>query len=151
MARLKTIWRATPSALHASSSCTSLSSLPSSSMAARHGPCLLTLTKRIRAFGAKCLKKLQRISYLEHKTIDWVQSKINFLVGPQEPLLETGDSHCSRFTSHIFSKTVLHGTLDDGRQRKCWMENVKDVYAITVARCFFNRCFTYKRRTVTGV
>ena len=35
----------------------------------------------------KCLRKLLRISYLEHKTNDLVQSKINFLVGPQEPLL----------------------------------------------------------------
>ena len=31
--------------------------------------------------------KLLRISYLEHKTIDWVQDEMNFLVGPQEPLL----------------------------------------------------------------
>ena len=32
---------------------------------------------------------LLHISYLEHKTNDWVQSKINFLVGPQKPLLAT--------------------------------------------------------------
>ena len=30
-----------------------------------------------------------KISYLEHKTNDWVRSKINFLVGPQESLLAT--------------------------------------------------------------
>ena len=35
------------------------------------------------------LTKLLRISYLEHKTNDWVRSKINFLVDPQEPLLAT--------------------------------------------------------------
>ena len=35
------------------------------------------------------MKKLLHISYLEHKTNDWMKSKINFLVGPQEPLLAT--------------------------------------------------------------
>ena len=44
--------------------------------------------KRIQAFETKCLRKLLCISYLEHETNDWVQSKINFLVGPQEPLLQ---------------------------------------------------------------
>ena len=60
-----------------------------SSTAVKHGPCLLTLRKRIQAFETKCMRKLLRISYLEHKTNDWVRSKINFLVGPQEPLLAT--------------------------------------------------------------
>ena len=45
--------------------------------------------KRIQAFETKCLRKLLRISYLEHKTDDRVRSKINSLVGPQEPLLAT--------------------------------------------------------------
>ena len=43
----------------------------------------------IQTFVTKCLRKLLRISYLEHKTNDWVRSEINFLVGPQEPLLAT--------------------------------------------------------------
>ena len=33
------------------------------------------------------MRKLLRISYLEHETNDWVQSKISFLVGPQKPHL----------------------------------------------------------------
>ena len=45
--------------------------------------------KRIQAFETKCLRKLLRVFYLEHKTNNWVRSKINLLVGPQEPLLET--------------------------------------------------------------
>ena len=53
------------------------------------GPYLLTPEKRIQVFETKCLRKLLRISHLEHKTNDWVRSKINFLVGPQEPLLAT--------------------------------------------------------------
>ena len=35
------------------------------------------------------MKKLLYISYLEHKTNDWVRSKINFFVGPQESLVAT--------------------------------------------------------------
>ena len=35
---------------------------------------------RIQAFKTKCLRKLLRISYLEHKTNDWVWSKTNSLV-----------------------------------------------------------------------
>ena len=45
--------------------------------------------KSIQAFETKCLKKLLRISYLVHKTNGWMRSKINFLAGPQEPLLAT--------------------------------------------------------------
>ena len=41
-------------------------------------PRLPTLKKKekIQAFEAKYLRKLLRISYLEHKTNDWVRSKI---------------------------------------------------------------------------
>ena len=35
------------------------------------------------------MRKLLHISCLEHETNDWVQSKISFLVGPQEPPLAT--------------------------------------------------------------
>ena len=42
-----------------------------------------------QSFRNTCLRKLRRIPNLEHKTDDWVQRKINFLVSPQEPLLAT--------------------------------------------------------------
>ena len=48
-----------------------------------------TEKKRIQAFETKCMRKLLCISYLEHKTNDWVRNKVNFLMGPQEPLLAT--------------------------------------------------------------
>ena len=85
-------------------------------MAEYCGPCVLTLTKRIQVFETKCLRKILHISYLENKTNDWVQRKINFLVGPKEPLLETVKrqklarfGHITRYDS--FSKTILQGTL----------------------------------------
>ena len=45
-----------------------------------------TTTTNTQAFEAKCLRKLLRISCLVHKINHWVQSKIKFLVGPQELL-----------------------------------------------------------------
>ena len=38
--------------------------------------------RTIQACETKCMRKLLRISFLEHKTNDWVQNKINSLVGP---------------------------------------------------------------------
>ena len=58
-------------------------------LAVRHGPCLLTLKKRIQAFETKCVRKFLCISYLEHKFNDWVQSKIIFLVRLERPLQAT--------------------------------------------------------------
>ena len=63
-----------------------------SSMVVKHGPCLLTLKKKkkgIQAFETRCMRKLLRLSYLEHKNNDWVRNKISFPVGPQEHLLAT--------------------------------------------------------------
>ena len=57
--------------------------------------------ERIQAFKTKCLRKLLRISYLEHKTNDWVRSKINFLVGPQEPLLATDKRRKLAWFGHV--------------------------------------------------
>ena len=53
--------------------------------------------KRIQAFETKRLRTLFRTSYIEHKTHDWVPSKINFRVSPHRnlfwQLLRDGSSH----------------------------------------------------------
>ena len=87
----------------------------------KHGLCLLTPNKkqkkRIQAFETLYLEKLLRISYLEHKTNDWVQSKTDLFVGLV-------------VTVECLSKTILRGILMGGRRRgrlrKCWMENIKE-------------------------
>ena len=68
----------------------------------------------------KCQRKLLCISYMEHKTNDWVQSKINFRVGFHEPLLANVEcwklvwyGHVTRHNS-LF-KTTLQGTLEGGQ------------------------------------
>ena len=72
---------------------------------------------------------------LSTKTSDWVQSKINFLVGPEKPLLATVKRRKLAWFGHVtrhdsLSKTIFHGTLERGqrrgRQRKCWMDNIKE-------------------------
>ena len=56
------------------------------------------------------MSKLLRISNLEHKTNDWVRSKINFLVGPQEPLLDNcrGTETCMVRASHTPRQPLQH-------------------------------------------
>ena len=63
------------------------------------------------------MRKLLCISYLEHKTNDWVQSKINFLVGLQEPLLSTVKRRKLAWFEYVtchdsLSKPILQGTLE---------------------------------------
>ena len=81
------------------------------------------------------MRKLLRVSYLEHKNNDWVRRKIKFLVRPQEPLLATVKRRKFTWFGHVtrhnsLSKTILQGTWEGGRrrgrQRKCWMHNIEE-------------------------
>ena len=103
--------------------------------------------KRIKAFETKCMTKLLRISCLEHETNDWVWSKINFLVGPQEPLLATVKRRklagFGRVTRHdSLSRSILQDTLEGGRrrgrQRKRWMVNIKEWTSLQITRTTHN-------------
>ena len=91
--------------------------------------------KRIQAFETKCLRKLLRISYREHKTNQYVKDKVKSLVGPQEPLLATVKRRkllwYGNTTRHnSLCKTILQGTVEGGRkrgrQRKSWLDNVTE-------------------------
>ena len=80
------------------------------------GILLADCEKRIQVFETRCLRKLLHICYLEHKTSNWPQSEINFLVGPQEPPLATVKRQKLAWFGHVtihdsLSKTVLQGTL----------------------------------------
>ena len=95
--------------------------------------------KSIQGVEIKCLRKLLCLPCLEHKTDDWVRSKINSLVGPQQPLLATVERQKLAWFGHVtyqdsLSKTILQGISEDGRrcgqQRKCWMDNIKEWTAL---------------------
>ena len=101
----------------------------SSGASLKHGPCLLTLKKKIQNFKTKCRRKLLRISYLEQRS-----KRINSFVGPQKPLLATVKRRKLKWFRHVtrhdgLSKTIIQGNLEGGRhrgqQRKCWMDNIK--------------------------
>ena len=108
----------------------------------RHGPCWLT-DKKIQAVETKCLRKLLCISHLGRETNEWMQREIIYLAGAQRPLLKTAirrEFACFGHVTHqdSLSKTILGGTLEEGakggvggverrgRQRKCWMNNIKE-------------------------
>ena len=76
----------------------------------------------------------QHILLVAQKIKDWVRSKINFFLGPQEPLLVTVKRHKLAWFGHVshldsLSKTILQGTFEGearrGRQRKCWVDSIK--------------------------
>ena len=105
MARLNRIWRCNTISFASKFNSTSLLSPPSSALAVKRGPCSMTE-------DTKGLRKLLRISCLEHKTIDWVRGRINSLAGPQEPLLATVKRRKLAWLWHVtrhnsFSKTIL--------------------------------------------
>ena len=85
----------------------------------------------------KCMRKLLRISYLERKTNEFVKARVQSFVGPGEPLLATVKrcklQKIGHETKHdTLSKTILQGTVAGGRkrgrQRKSWLDNVKEWY-----------------------
>ena len=87
---------------------------PSSSMTVKHGPCSLILKKRTQAFKIKRMRKLIRISYMEHQTNDGVRSESNLSAVPFEPLLTSVKRRklawFGRVTRHdSFSKTIPQG------------------------------------------
>ena len=91
--------------------------------------------RRIQSFENKCYRRMLHISYREHRTNDYVSQLVTTHAGEQEPLLSTVKrrkltwyGHITRHTS--LSKTILQGTIEGkrrrGRQRKAWMDNIKE-------------------------
>ena len=80
--------------------------------------------KKDPGFRNHCTRKLLRIFYLKRKTNDWVRSKVNLLVGPQELLLATVKRRKLAWFGHVthcnsLFKTILPGTLEGDQH---WLE-----------------------------
>jgi hypothetical protein len=83
--------------------------------------------RRIQAFEYKCLCRLLRISYLEHKTNQFVRDTVSALVGSQEPLLATVKRRKLAWFGHVTRHNSLCKTtckapsrevgVADGRRR----------------------------------
>ena len=92
------------------------------------------MEKRIQAFEMKCYRRLLGISWMDHKTNEYVRGQVTILAGPQEPLLATVKRRKLQWFGHTarhnsLSKTILQGTVEGGRRRgrprKCWTDDVK--------------------------
>ena len=141
---------ATPSVLQASSSFTSLWSPPSSSMAVKHGPCLLALEKGPRllkpsAWGnfsaSPAQSKINLLVGNQKKPTKTTTTK-NFHVGPQESLLATVKRQKLAWFMHVIHhdsllKAILRGTVEGGQrcgqQGNCWMDNIKKWTSLPVS------------------
>ena len=93
------------------------------------------LEKKIQAFETKCMRKLLRISWTEHKTNDYVWNRVESVAGRQERLLSTVKRRKLLWFGHVtrhdsLAKTIMQGTIHGGRrrgrQKKSWMENIKE-------------------------
>ncbi|KAI8502174.1 hypothetical protein Bbelb_197620 [Branchiostoma belcheri] len=103
---------------------------------------LLTDTeRRIQAFETKSLRRLLGISYHQHKTNVYVYQQVYSLVGPQEAVMSTVRRRKLQWFGHLtrhnnLAKTILQGTLEGkrrrGRQKKVWLDNIKDWTSLTV-------------------
>ncbi|KAI8486085.1 hypothetical protein Bbelb_361850 [Branchiostoma belcheri] len=103
---------------------------------------LLTDTeRRIQAFETKSLRRLLGISYHQHETNEYVYQQVYSLVGPQEAVMSTVRRRKLQWFGHLtrhnnLAKTILQGTLEGkrrrGRQKKVWLDNIKDWTSLTV-------------------
>ena len=97
---------------------------------------LMAATERkLQAFENKCMRKILQISYLEHKTNEYVWEKIKSITCHQETIITTIKRRKMAWFGHVvrhdtLTKTILQGTIEGGRrrgrQRKCWLDNIKE-------------------------
>ncbi|KAI8502778.1 hypothetical protein Bbelb_194800 [Branchiostoma belcheri] len=97
--------------------------------------------RRIQAFETKSLRRLLGISYHQHKTNEYVYQQVYSLVGSQEAVMSTVRRRKLQWFGHLthhnnLAKTILQGTLEGkrrrGRQKKVWLDNIKDWTSLTV-------------------
>ena len=93
------------------------------------------LERRLCAFESKSYRKLLRVSYTEHRTNKDVLEEIEDQAGQQEPLIAIVKRRKLSWFGHTvrhdsLCKTVMEGTVEGqrrrGRQRKMWMDNIKE-------------------------
>ena len=117
-------------------------------MLVKHGPSQQSSKEEIQAMEMRCYRKVLRISYKDHVTNEEVRAKIQQAIGPHEDLLINvkrrklqwyGDVSCSS----SLAKNILHGTVKggrrQGRQRKRWVDNIREWTALESQRAVENR------------
>ena len=91
----------------------------------------------------RCYRKILRISYKDHVTNEEVCVRIQQAIGPHENLLTTVKRRKLQWYGHVYrssglSKTVLQGTVKgerrQGRQRKRWEDNIRELTGLEFAK-----------------
>ena len=96
----------------------------------------------------RCYRKILRISYKNHVTNEEVSVKIQQAIGPHEDLLTIVKGCTLQWYSHVshssgLTKTILQSTMKggrrQGRQRKRWVDNIREWTALESQRAVENR------------
>ena len=91
----------------------------------------------------RCYRKILHISYKDHVTNGEVRAKIQQATGTHEDLLKIVKRHKLQWYCHVsrssgLSKTILHGTVKEGRrqgtQRKRWEDSIREWTGLEFAR-----------------
>ena len=91
--------------------------------------------RRINAFEFRCLRRILKVSYTEHRTNESIRKEITEIIGPHEPLLTIVKRRKMQFYGHInragnLATTILQGPVDGkrgrGRPRTTWLKNIVD-------------------------
>ena len=93
------------------------------------------IERKIQTVEMRSFRRLLGNSYKDHITNEEVRSRIRKAIGPYEKLLSTVKRRKMKWYGHVtrvfgFAKTVLQGTVREGRrrgrQRKRWEDNSRD-------------------------
>ena len=91
----------------------------------------------------RCYRKILHISYKDHVTNEEVRAKIQQAIGPQEDLLTRIRRRKLQWYGHVscssgLAKTILQGTAKgrrrQGRQRKRWVDNIREWTGLEFAK-----------------
>ena len=92
------------------------------------------LQRRVQAMEMRCYRKILRIPYEDHVTIEEVRAKIQQAIAPHEDLLTIVKRRKLQWYGHVsrssgLAKTIFQGTAKggrrQGRQRKRWKDNIR--------------------------
>jgi len=99
------------------------------------------LERRIQAFEFRCLRRILKVSYTEHRTNVSIREEIAKVIGPHESLLSIVKRRKMQFYGHTnragnLATTILQGPVDGkrgrGRPRTTWLKNIVDWTGLAV-------------------
>ena len=100
------------------------------------------MKKRIQAFEFRCLRRILKVSYTEHRTNVSIREEITGIIGSHESLLTIVKRRKMQFYGHTnragnLAKTILRGPVDGkrgrGRPRTTWLKNINDWTGLAVS------------------